>query len=253
MADRSGDEAIHRSARIGYDQQSAAYAQVRPSYHPAVVARIAERFGSGVVVDLGAGTGIFTGQLVAAGLQPIAIEPVEAMRRKIVEDYPDLTVLDATAERTGLSANGVSVVIVAQAFHWFDHPAALREIRRILEPGGHLVCVWNVRDERVPWVRQWTEIVDRHEGETPRYRSMDWRRAIDSDRTFELVDEWSVPNPVPATPAAVVGRVLSTSFIAALAADTQDEVLREVRSLAESVGSEFEVPYRCELQAWQLA
>lgn len=243
---------VHPSAAAGYDQQSRVYAGVRPSYHPTLVQRLVHRFVDGVVVELGAGTGIFTAQLIDARVNPIAVEPVAAMRSTLTMDRPEVTAIDGTAENTGIDANSVGTVVVAQAFHWFDHAAALTEIRRIVQPGGHLVCVWNVRDESVDWVRAWTEVVDRHAGDTPRYRSMEWRQAIEDDDAFELVDEWSTPNPVPATPDSVVARALSTSFIAALDPEPQAEVLTDVRSLVAPLGATFEFPYRSEMQAWRL-
>jgi SAM-dependent methyltransferase len=242
---------VHDSAQVGYDQQSDVYARVRPSYHPDLIERFTSRYGDGVVVELGAGTGIFTGQLIDAGCVPIAIEPVVAMRQRLMADLPGATVLDGTAEHTGLHSASVDCVVVAQAFHWFDHGAALREIRRILRPDGHLVCVWNVRDESVEWVSAFTEIVDRHAGNTPRHRTMVWRRAIDADPVFDAVDDWSVPNPSVATPADVVDRALSTSFIAALDRPHQLQVLEQIRTLAQAVGDRFEFPYRSELQAWR--
>jgi SAM-dependent methyltransferase len=44
------------------------------------------------------------------------------------------------------------VVIVAQAFHWFDGPRAAEAILRLLEPGGHCVVVyaWSLRGDPAP-------------------------------------------------------------------------------------------------------
>ena len=38
--------------------------------------------------------------------------------------------------------------------------------------------VWNVRDDSAPWVAEYTEVVDRHAGDTPRHRTMRWRTAM---------------------------------------------------------------------------
>lgn len=241
---------VHDAARTGYDQQADVYAAVRPSYHAALIERFIDDYAAGVVVEVGAGTGTFTTQLINAGCVPIAVEPVAAMRTAIIAAHPTVTLIDGTAEDTGLGDKSVDTVVAAQAFHWFDHEAAMAEIQRILRPGGFLVCVWNVRDEGVEWVRRYTEIVDRYAGDAPRHRTMDWRQAIDSSTTFDAVAEWSIANPKPTTPQQVVERALSTSFIAALEPAAQHDVLDEIRQLAEAVGDTFDFPYRSDLQAW---
>jgi SAM-dependent methyltransferase len=242
---------VHESAAEGYRQESTTYASARPSYHPALIDRSVDAYGSGTIIDLGAGTGIFTRQLVERGLQPIAIEPVAEMRAELQASLPTATALDGTAEHTGLADSSVDTVFVAQAFHWFDHTQALVEVRRILRPGGHLVCVWNVRDETEPWVRGFTDIVDRYAGDTPRHRTMEWRRAIDADPAFALVEDFAVANPVPSSPDAVAARARSTSFIAALDPAQLRDVLEQINELTRPLGPSFEFPYRSELQAWR--
>lgn len=242
---------VHDAAATGYREQSDTYAQVRPSYHPELVTRFVGSFGRGTVIDLGAGTGIFTRQLVAAGITPVAIEPVAEMRATLTAETPGVATVDGTAEATGLDDHSVDTIAVAQAFHWFDHPEALSEIRRVLRPGGHLACVWNVRDESIDWVRAYTDIVDRFARDTPRHRTMLWHRAIDADPVFHLVDDWAINNPKRADPDSVVARALSISFIAALDAGTQRSVLTEIRALTQPLGPTFDFPYRSELQVWQ--
>jgi len=248
---------IHQSASSGYQREANTYAKARPSYHPALVQRFVERFAGAAgdqaaAVEIGAGTGIFTAQLVNAGCTPTAIEPVAAMQAELTAALPDVRVMAGTASGTGLLTDAATTVVASQSFHWFDHRLALDEIARILRPAGHLVTVWNVRDETVPWVGAYTEIMDRHAGTTPRYRTMEWRHAIDSDERFVPVDEWSVANPRPTTPEGVVDRGLSTSFIAALSPAKQAQVRTDLLAAVSALGENFDYPYRSELQAWQL-
>jgi SAM-dependent methyltransferase len=53
--------------------------------------------------------------------------------------------LRGEAAATGLPDASAALVVAAQAFHWFDVPAAMREIGRVLVPGGRAAAFWNVR------------------------------------------------------------------------------------------------------------
>ncbi len=242
---------IHDSASKGYSKQADAFRNVRPSYHPALVRRFSERYCDGPVVELGAGTGIFTAQLVADGVNPIAVEPLPEMKKLFERDLPTVRIEEGTAEQIPLLSESALTVVAAHAFHWFDYAAALDEIHRVLKPGGTLVTVWNASDEDTEWVARCTEIVQKYAGDTPCYRTFEWRDAIGLDKRFAQVDEWSVFNPKHTTIEGLVQRALSTSFIAALSAAEQDVVRQQILEIVEPLGSSFAMPYRSELQAWR--
>lgn len=247
-----GNDMVKDTASRGYERGSESYRSARPAYHPTIIDVVVRRTTGAPVVELGAGTGILTAELLAKGSDVLAVEPVEAMRRVLIKAVGEGRVCDGTAEHVPVEANTAGAVIAAQAFHWFDAQAALDEISRVLRPGGQLLTVWNVRDESVPWVAAWTEVVDRYGGVTPRYRTMDWRRAIEADGRFALDDERSVSNPQPSSPERVVDRALSTSFIAALSDEEQTVVADQIRRVVDSLGDAFDYPYRSEFQAWVL-
>lgn len=243
---------VHEAAATGFERKADAYSRGRPSYHPELVTRVAARCVGAVVADVGAGTGIFTAQLLAAGIDAVAIEPVAAMRTALAETLPTVSVFDGTAESLPFISGTVGVLVVAQAFHWFDPVPTLTEMARVLKPGGELICVWNVRDEDVDWVAKYTEILDAYAKDTPRYRDFAWRRGIEADRRFAFVEEWGIDNPQPSSPQLAVDRALSTSFIAALEAAEQASVADRIRSIVSPLGEHFDYPYRCEMQVWKL-
>jgi len=225
---------IHQAAAQGYEVSADSYERGRPEYPSEAVQHLvgALRIREGTaVLDLGAGTGKFTKQLASSGAHLFAVEPVKAMRDKLAEKLPSATVLDGTAEAIPLKSSSLDVVVVAQAFHWFDGTRALAEIGRVLKPGGRLGLVWNVRDESVDWVSQLTKLVDPHEGRTPRYRTSPWRRAFDRSNGFTPLEAKHFHHVHRGPPQMVVDRVASISFIAALPETERNGILAQVRHL----------------------
>ncbi len=245
-----GSEPVHRAAAVGFERGVESYRAARPDYHPELVDRLVELVGGRPVLEIGAGTGVLTTMLAARGLRPVAVEPVEAMRAALVDAVPGIEARDGTAEGLPADDGGFGAVVVAQAFHWFDHGPALDEIHRVLAPGGHLFTIWNVKEGDQAWYRRYMAIIDRHADDTPRHRDMVWRRAIEADARFALAEELAVDNSRPADADAVVDRALSTSFIAALPDDARGAVADEIRHALDGEALPVRFPYRGELQIW---
>lgn len=134
------------------------YDRGRPSYTRDAVAwaTSAEPL---TVLELGAGTGKLTEQLVALGHDVHATDPDAAMLDVLRARLPEVRTSVTAAEDIPASDRSYDVVVAAQAFHWFDHERALPEIARVLKPGGHLAVVFNARDERIPWVKKLGRII----------------------------------------------------------------------------------------------
>jgi SAM-dependent methyltransferase len=227
---------IHEAASVGFGRGADAYVAARPSYPAAVFDLLAAELGLGPetdVLDLAAGTGKLTVDLVARGARVIAVEPVTAMRERLVALLPDIDARDGTAEDLPLEGASVDLVTVGQAFHWFDAPKALAEIRRVLRPGGGLAMIWNVRDETVDWVRELGEIKDEVDGGPPyrHHRDADWEGLVEADGGYAAYTEDWFPNWQDASVEVVVGRTASTSWISALPDDRREAVLDDVRAL----------------------
>lgn len=225
------------------------YERARPGYPADAVATLCAECAVGpgrTVLDLAAGTGKLTRELAAHGADVIAVEPVGGMREQLASTVPQIQVLNGTAEALPVADASVDVVTVGQAFHWFDGPAALREIRRVLVPGGAIGLIWNVMDRRVGWVQRVQEVIHRHRGPNPWYAGHAWRSAFTQDRGFAPLEHRAFTNAQLVEVAGLVDRVASVSFIATLPDEERAEVITEVLRIvrAELPGQDrFAIPY----------
>ncbi|GLZ40359.1 class I SAM-dependent methyltransferase [Actinokineospora sp. NBRC 105648] len=139
-----------------FGSNAAAYARHRPGYAEEAVEWVVGE--STRVLDLAAGTGRLTETLLAFGLEVTAVEPDDAMRAELSRLLPDVAALKGTAEQIPFPDGSFDAVLAGQAFHWFDNPAALGEIVRVLRPGGVFGALWNYDDTSVPWVAELGEL-----------------------------------------------------------------------------------------------
>lgn len=228
-----------------FGSAAADYERARPSYPPEAIDVLRSEAGVGPgrrVCDLAAGTGKLTRLLVWAGADVVAVEPVPGMRAQLAEVLPDIDVLDGTAESIPLADASVDAVTVAQAFHWFKFDPALAEIRRVLRPGGALAILFNQRDERVPWVKTWNDVIEWHSRRIAYYQTTDWTKLL-QDAGFDGVGHRSTEWVQPLTRDLLAARVRSVSYIADAPPDVQQDYVDRVLALVEGFDDSFPLPY----------
>jgi SAM-dependent methyltransferase len=238
-------DGVHRSAAVGFQRAAAAYERSRPGFPEAAIGVLQRELDlreGRTLLELAAGTGKLTRLLAPTGARILAVEPVAAMREHL-DGIAGVTALDAVAESIPLPDRSVDAAVGAQAFHWFDNERVIRELDRLLPPGGAVGLVWNVRDESVEWVAGLTELMAPYRGDTPSHRSMRWRVAWDATDRFEPLRLTTFVYAHPVTVEGVVDRVLSVSFMAILPTDEQARVAERIRALVPD-STDLAFPYR---------
>lgn len=218
-----------RERSLSFGSQAAAYERGRPSYPPEAVDWLLAPTDTWVahdVLDLGAGTGKLTTRLVERGLTVIAVDPIAEMLEMLRTALPDTPALLGSAEQIPLPDNAVDAVLVAQAWHWFDSERAVAEIARVLRPGGRLGVLWNTRDERSGWVKDFGRIVGlEHDRDNA---TVDLPEPFTDIATHQV--EWT--NYI--TPQALIDYVASRSYCITSPAEVRTRTLDEVRELLVS-------------------
>jgi SAM-dependent methyltransferase len=181
-----------------------------------------------VVLDLAAGTGKLTRLLVPRFGRVIAVEPLPGMRAVLERIVPEAEALDGTAEAIPLPDASVDAAFVAEAFHWFDAPAAARELARVLRPGGMLRLVFNVwKGPFRPSLGQAArELLARMgPGGGAKVVGGEWKRGFDG-LPFTPLEERHVDYEQVADRERVVAHLVSTSSAGALP-ETERQAIAE--------------------------
>ena len=238
------EEPVRRARALSFGSVAAEYAALRPGYP-----RDAVLFLTGTsprrVLDLGAGTGLLTEALVAAGHDVVAVDPSPEMLAELTARVTDVDVLAAAAEALPLAGGSVDVVVAGQAAHWFDPPAAAAEMRHALRPGGAVGLLWNVRDDRVAWVAELAALMA-DDGQDRMVSAV-----VDAFST-ELGAEVATAESTVVqrmAPDDVVRRMATSSHVVTMTRDRRVAVLAEMRDLLhvhpDTRGlALLEVPYR---------
>ena len=116
---------------------------------------------SSIVADVGVGTGFLAEGALAAGARVIGIDSSESMlaeaRRRFAGQ--DFEAREGEIDSLPLSTGEVDVVLANMVLHHAPHPpGAIREMSRVLKPGGRLV-ITDADSHQHEWLR--TEQHDR--------------------------------------------------------------------------------------------
>ncbi|MES1246309.1 MAG: class I SAM-dependent methyltransferase [Actinomycetota bacterium] len=208
------------------------YEANRPPYADAAVDWIAARLPLRDVVDVGAGTGKLTRQLVERGATVVAVEPDPEMRAVFARVVPGVPILDGRGEAIPVADGSADVITVGQAFHWFERRVALEEMHRALRPGGGVAFLWNRWNEDDPVLGRLNELLA---GRRPTTDPWD-----DADRAglFGAFEERLFSQVRTMTVDQLEGWAASTSGFVNASRDEQERIRRGIR---EIVGASADV------------
>jgi SAM-dependent methyltransferase len=151
-----------------FDEMAESYRRARPPYPAELWADVV---ATGLVgpgrraLDLGAGTGEATGELLARGMDVVAVEPGPRLADALTARHPQASVLRLRAEDIEPDAASFDLVVAATSIHWMDLDRVLPVVRRALKPAGRLLVWRNVFGDAdadvTPFRREVQRIVDR--------------------------------------------------------------------------------------------
>ncbi|RNL81296.1 class I SAM-dependent methyltransferase [Nocardioides marmorisolisilvae] len=226
----TGEDSIRTPERArSFAKVADAYDRARPGY-PAEAAEWLVGSGRSRVLELGAGTGLLTERLVAAGHDVLATDPLPEMLAHLRRRLPDVPAAVGTAESIPAPSRSMDVVVSAESFHWFDHERALAEISRVLRPGGVLALVWNFRDESIPWVRKLGRIIN------PELDPPDLVDPLRTSEIFGFVESREFAFYQSLGRPELLDLVRSRSYIAAMEDPEREDVLGRVGALYDDYG-----------------
>ncbi len=182
------------------------FQRYRPDYPPTLYVRIFSEIAEparNCAMDLGAGTGIVTGHLVAFFREVIAVEPDAGMAAKIAERFPRVTIRQTTAEECVQARETVDLITIGNALHWMDMGRVFDNAHDWLR-GSEILAVF---DRPLPKASPAIDAITMAEFRGPwkpyrdprLRRDLNWKEQTRAAAGFCVVEEAGFPNIVSMT------------------------------------------------------
>jgi SAM-dependent methyltransferase len=242
---------VHELA-AGFADVAAAYDRGRPRYPANVLEPILDGLGAVAgdrVLDLAAGTGLLARPLLAAGLDVVALEPLDGMRAALRRAIGAERVLAGRAESLPLTDASVAGVVCGDAWHWFDAAPAASELHRVARPGAGVVVSYLAPRAQEAWSDDVGAILEplRQAARHPHITQGRRPGALEA-AGFGALERREIGFVHATDRDGMLAYYASISFVGALSPERRKRVLTALAAVLDrhSVG-DIEIPYRAEL------
>lgn len=230
-------------------------------YPRSAIGAIKDRMSPGsTIIDLGAGTGVLSGQLWRARLRVVALEPSMPNLDQLTLALPGVPAVQASVTALPLSGRSADAVVISGLPHRLDG-SGLAEISRVLRAGALLVFMQNSLDDGVDWVARFLHVVrsassvparDPHE----LHDRSDPSEPVAAAGGFSEAEYSTVAHTRPCGAEGLVRQAMSCHSVASAPAHVRARVLEGLQDLVHghpdlAGRGNFECPYVTELWIWR--
>jgi SAM-dependent methyltransferase len=187
---------VKRRRASSFGQAAAQYRRYRPG-PPAEAVHWLLPVEVDTVVDLGAGTGALTRLLVDRADRVIAVEPDGRMRAVLAEEVAGVTVVEGWGESMPVEDGIADAVLASSSWHWVEPELALREVARVLKPGGFIGAIWAGPDQESPSMMQAQTLLGEIDGDEPAAGPASETLEAMSDARYRSMATLQIPEGLP--------------------------------------------------------